>query len=284
LLTRSQSPSLPAQGFLNEMAYCLDRKEALAAKRAEDARRERAEYLANYARFTSGGASSKPKAAAEEDPNSPAVLSAFFERQDNVEKRRVQGREEAQALFEYNAKAAADKKVCPKCGGVQSYAEVKGKVKRCPRDACGGAAYRPKLLWGEVQGSFLGRWHAGLKQAQANNAKLAAELKPPFRVTHRKTFDKETGEMVMEELPKLDWDAVGDGFLARQQEVLEKAAAMRAAAAKAKSEPIVFAVEKGPKSKWRPSKPFPDFHSRQAAMLEKKGLSFEERLAVMQGE
>jgi hypothetical protein len=29
--------------------------------------------------------------------------------------------------------------------------------------------------------------------------------------------------------------------------------------------------------------PFPDFHTRQAAMLEKKGLSFEERLAVMQG-
>ena len=108
-----------------------------------------------------------------------------------------------------------DKKVCGKCGGVQSYAEVKGKVKRCPRDACGGAAYRPKLLWGEVQGSFLGRWHAGLKQAQANNAKLAAELKPPFRVTHKKTFDKETGEMVMEELPKLDWDAVG-GALKRE--------------------------------------------------------------------
>ena len=74
------------------------------------------------------------------------------------------------------------------------------------------------------------------------------------RVTHKKTFDKETGEMVMEELPKLDWDAVGDDFLVRQQAVLDKAKARQAAALKSKAEPIVFVKEKGPKSKWKPSK------------------------------
>ena len=147
-----------------------------------------------------------------------------------------------------------DKKVCGKCGGVQSYAEVKGKVKRCPKESCGGAPYRPKLMWGEVQGAFLGRWSNFIKETAANLAKSAEELKPPFRVTHKKTFDKETGEMVMEELPKLDWDAVGDDFLVRQQAVLDKAKARQAAALKSKAEPIVFVKEKGPKSKWKPSK------------------------------
>ena len=173
--------------------------------------------------------------------------------------------------------------MCGKCGGVQSYAEVKGKVKRCPKESCGGAPYRPKLMWSEVQGAFLGRWSTFIKESAAKLSATAAELKPPFRVTHKKTFDRETGEMVMEALPKLDWDAVGDDFLVRQQAVIDKAKARQDAALKSKAEPIVFAKEKGPKSKWKPSKPFPDFHSRQAAMLEKKGMSFEERLAVMQG-
>lgn len=264
------------------MAYCLDRKEALAARRAAEERRERAAFLAHKAHVLSGGASSKPKSAGE-DPNSPAALEAFFERQDNVEKRRVQGRDEAQELHLYTA-FNPDKLVCPKCGGVQSFAEVKGKVKKCPKEACGGAAYGPRLRWTAVQASFLGRWSSALKQAAANTAKLEKELRPPFRVTHRKTFDKETGEMVMEELPKLDWDAVGDDFLVRQQAVLDKTAARIKAAESAKSAPLVFAKEKGPKSRWKPSKPFPDFFSRQAAMAEKKGLDFDARLAVMRGE
>ena len=144
--------------------------------------------------------------------------------------------------------------MCHKCGGVQSYAEVKGKVKRCPKESCGGEPYRPKLMWSEVQGAFLGRWSSFIKETAANLAKSAEELKPPFRVTHKKTFDKETGEMVMEALPKLDWDAVGDDFLVRQQAVLDKAKARQAAALKSKAEPIVLVKEKGPKSKWKPSK------------------------------
>ena len=84
--------------FLNEMAYCLDSKEKLAAKRAEEDRRARAAFVANKALVLSGGKSAKAKPPSAEDPNSPAALSAFFERQDNVEKRRVQGREEAQEL------------------------------------------------------------------------------------------------------------------------------------------------------------------------------------------
>ena len=44
-------------------------------------------------------------------------------------------------------------------------------------------------------------------------------------------------------------------------------------------------IDKGPvkKSKFRPSKPFPNFYARQEAMSERRNMSFEERLAAMQG-
>ena len=246
-------------------------------------RAKAADKAAKSKYLTGGRGGGKPVAPSfEGNADSGANLAAFFERQDNVEKRRIQGREEAQELHNYTT-YNPDKKVCPRCGGVQSFAEVKGKVKRCPRDTCGGALYRPKMLWSEVQGSFLGRWTSFIKDSKANLKKLEAEVRPPFRVTHRKVFNRETGEMEDEEIPKLKWDEVGDEFLKRQEEVVERLNARLAAAAAAKSAPIVFVKEKGRVSKFKPSKPFPDFDARQAAMLERRNLSFEERLAVLQG-
>lgn len=64
--------------------------------------------------------------------------------------------------------------MCHSCGGVQSYAELKGGVKRCPKESCGGALYRPKMIWAEVQSSFLGRWEDFNKRRDESLRKLDA--------------------------------------------------------------------------------------------------------------
>jgi hypothetical protein len=278
----STAPTTYSKDWLNEMAYCLEAKQRTADRRARDDAREAALLKARRAKFLTGGRKKGADGGGEVDK--AAALAAFFDRQEQVEKRRVAGRDEAREMHDYNSRAPEDKKVCLKCGGVQSYAEFKGKVMRCPKESCGGAPYRPKLLWAEVQHSFLGRWKDGIKKMAENLAKTEREVRPPFRVTHRKTLNKETGEMEEVEIPKLSWEAVGDDFLTRQDEVVQKLNARIAANAAAKSAPIVFVKEKGPKSKFKLSKPLPDFHSRQAAMMEKKNMTFEDRLAAMRGE
>jgi hypothetical protein len=59
----------------------------------------------------------------------------------------------------------------------------------------------------------------------------------------------------------------------------ERTRAHALAQTRARSPPTLTRPARIPSSR----QPFPDFHTRQAAMLEKKGMSFEERLAVMQG-
>jgi len=261
--------------YLNEMSYCMEQKEKSAERRRQEEAKAAADLKAELAAF-------KGKKS-ESSSDSSEGLGAFFERQDAVERRRVQAREEAVELHAYSMLPKEDKKMCRKCGAIQSFAEYKGRVKRCPKDTCGGAPYLPRLLWSEVQDSFLGRWKSGLAKATENLKKLDAETRPPFRVTHRKVFNKETGEMEEQPIPKVAWEAVGDEFIVRQEEVVARLNARIAAAALQKSAPIVFVKEKGPKSKFKLSKPLPDFFARQAAMSEKRNATFEERLAMMQG-
>ena len=261
--------------YLNEMSYCMEQKEKSAERRRQEEAKAAADLKAELVAF-------KGKKS-ESSSDSSEGLGAFFERQDAVERRRVQAREEAVELHAYSMLPKEDKKMCRKCGAIQSFAEYKGRVKRCPKDTCGGAPYLPRLLWSEVQDSFLGRWKSGLAKATENLKKLDAETRPPFRVTHRKVFNKESGEMEEQPIPKVAWEAVGDEFIVRQEEVVARLNARIAAAALQKSAPIVFVKEKGPKSKFKLSKPLPDFFARQAAMSEKRNATFEERLAMMQG-
>ena len=263
--------------YLNEMSYCMEQKEKSAERRRQEEAKAAAELKAELAAFKG------KKSESSSSSDSSEGLGAFFERQDAVERRRVQAREEAVELHEYSMLPKEDKKMCRKCGAMQSFAEYKGRIKRCPKDTCGGAPYLPRLLWSEVQDSFLGRWKTGLVKATENLKKLDDETRPPFRVTHRKVFNKETGEMEDTPIPKVAWEAVGDEFIVRQEEVVARLNARIAAAALQKSAPVVFVKEKGPKSKFKLSKPLPDFFARQAAMSEKRNATFEERLAMMNG-
>lgn len=262
--------------YLNEMSYCMEQKEKSAERRRKEEAKAAADLKAELAAF-------KGKKSDTSSSDSSEGLGAFFERQDAVERRRVQAREEAVELHEYSLLPKEDKKMCRKCGAMQSFAEYKGRIKRCPKDTCGGAPYLPRLLWSEVQDSFLGRWKSGLVKASENLKKLDDETRPPFRVTHRKVFNKETGEMEDQPIPKVAWEAVGDEFIVRQEEVVARLNARIAAAAAQKAAPVVFVKEKGPKSKFKLSKPLPDFFARQAAMSEKRNATFEERLAMMNG-
>jgi hypothetical protein len=262
--------------YLNEMSYCMEQKEKSAERRRIEEAKAAADLKAELAAF-------KGKKSDTSSSDSSEGLGAFFERQDAVERRRVQAREEAVELHEYSLLPKEDKKMCRKCGAMQSFAEYKGRIKRCPKDTCGGAPYLPRLLWSEVQDSFLGRWKSGLVKASENLKKLDDETRPPFRVTHRKVFNKETGEMEDQPIPKVAWEAVGDEFIVRQEEVVARLNARIVAAAAQKAAPVVFVKEKGPKSKFKLSKPLPDFFARQAAMSEKRNATFEERLAMMNG-
>jgi rubredoxin len=186
-------------------------------------------------------------------------------------------RAEAAAAADYASNP--DKKVCPSCGREQSFAEVQGGVRRCPAEPCGRALYRPRMLWSEVQGSFLGRWKEGLVKKDKNLEKLDSETRPPFRVTHRRVFNRETGEMEEQEIPVLKWEEVGDAFLARQAEVVERLAAAAEAARAERDRKLP--AGKPAMSKYKFSKPLPDFFSRQAAMLERRNMTFEERLDAL---
>jgi len=271
------------KGYLNELSYNDEMKRKNAERRKKEQEREaKAAKLARQQYLHGGRKGKGPNFGGNNDggSNEPvdpkAAMIEFFDRQLAAERRREEARTEAQEAFEYQHHNP-DKKVCPSCHAVQSYAELKSGVKRCPRDSCKGALYRPKLLWSEVQGSFLGRWKDFQVKRDKHLAETIAEIQPPFRVTHRKVFNKETGEMEDQEIPKLRWEEVATNFLTRQEEVVQRLAAAAEAAKKERER--VEAREKPKLNKaYKFSKPLPDFWTRQMQAVERVNLTFEERL------
>jgi len=133
-----------------------------------------------------------------------------------------------------------------------------------------------------VQKSFLDRWTAGIEKAKKNLAALEVETMPPFRLLKRTKFDKESGEMVEEDIVMPDWELCAEHFFERQQECIDKLDKRKAdadAEAKKMSEKVAVAQIKSNPYKF--SKPLPDFYARQAASLEAKNMTFDERLAAM---
>jgi hypothetical protein len=206
----------------------------------------------------------------------------FISRQDAMTKRLEDARATGAAKFEYDHLDAYLE--CGACKARQSFEEWRAKARKCPKEACKGALFRPRRVWSEVQKSFLDRWTAGIALGEKRLAKIAAETMPPFRLLKRHVFDKETGEMKEEDIVQPDWDECAEHFFARQQEAIDRVEARKAAAddaAKKASEKIVIAQIKTNPYKF--TKPLPDFYARQLASLESKNLSFEERLAKLQG-
>ena len=143
--------------------------------------------------------------------------------------------------------------ICGCCGAKQSFTEWKTGARRCPKDACKGTLFRHRHLWVEVQKSFLDRWTAGLEKAKRNMEKLEKETMPPFRLLKRTVFDKESGEMVEEDIVTPDWEACAEHFFERQQEAIDRVEARKAAAeaeAKKLSEKVVIAQIKSNPCAW----------------------------------
>lgn len=241
-------------------------KERAKARRALEAEREARLLAKHKAAYLSGGRGSAPAPSSGGESSSGG--GGFFDRLEAMEKRLQEGRADAKAAFEYDAQP--DKLVCPSCGGVQSWAEVKAKQKRCTKDKCGGALYRPKLLWTEVRGSFLKRWEDGIKKAQANKAKLEAEVLPPFRVTHRRVFDRETGEMVEQPVPVPVWEEVRGEFYARNDEAVARIEA-RLDLAEKEAKKLAERIKPPAAKEYKFSKPLPPFWERQKVRLARAG-------------
>jgi len=251
------------RAYINELAYMEAGKEKSKERRAIEEDREKRLRAKQKAAYLAGGRGGAPPPPAGGESSTGG--GGFFDRLEAMEKRLQDGRSDAKLAFEYEHQP--DKLYCPSCGGQQSWAEVKAKQKRCTKDKCGGAGYRPKLLWSEVQGSFLGRWEAGIKKAAVNKAKLEAEVLPPFRVTHRHVFDKESGGMVEQPIPVPVWEAVRGEFYARNDEAIARIEARVDLAAKEAAK-LADRIKPPTAKEYKFSKPLPPFWDRQKAMLE----------------
>lgn len=190
-------------------------------------------------------------------------------------------REQASAQWKYEHEQA-DKLSCPKCGQVQSFAEWQGRQRKCPREACGGALYRPKLLWSEVQGSFLGRWQEFMVEKEKHREELLAlpEVTPPTRLTSVTRYDPESKTWITSDIPERAWDDVRHSFYKRNDETLERLKARDEAYLNAKTAPTGFNTHRKAKP-YKFSAPLPPFFDRQMAMMENKNASFEERLEML---
>lgn len=174
--------------------------------------------------------------------------------------------------------------VCPKCNGAQNFTDWRNGIRRCGKDGCGGALFTHKHLWANVQKSFLDRWTEFGKKKEEKLAQIDKETMPPFKLLTRSVFNKETGEMEETAIDYRPWEECAEHFFERQQECLDKLDARRAIAEaeqkKMQTKVDAIALKANP---YKFSKPLPDFYARQAAALEAKNMSFEERMAAMQG-
>lgn len=262
-----------SKALLNEVAYATSSKQlSEAARRKAKAEERAARDALQHAIFRR-----KPKADDGEPEDEAKVLAEFFARQEAMTRRQLESRVDGAAAADFAARSRSE---CPSCGAAQSYAEFKAGVRRCQKDACKGALYRPKTCWGDVQGSFLKRWHEFRVTKAKHLAELDAETMPPFRVTHKTRFDRATGTMVNEPIPVPHWSDVADEFFKRQEDVALRRKAHEAEAAAKAAEAAVSFVKQLKAKPYRFSQPLPSFHERQAAAAARGALTFEERLAT----
>lgn len=144
----------------------------------------------------------------------------FLIRMESKEQARRKAVEKAIGEKEYNARH--DRKACPDCGSYQTYSEWKAKIKRCQNERCPGREFRPKLAWGDVQGSFLERLESSKKQKEDKLEALRRKSAPNFRVAKKVVFDPSSGKPKEVPVKKKAWTAVRGDFLKRNEEDLAK--------------------------------------------------------------
>lgn len=201
----------------------------------------------------------------------------FMERMDAQTRSLNDGKSEVVMAAAYSART--DKLVCAECGTEQTYQEYRSRVKRCKREACAGAEFRPRASWAVVGPRFLAKLDAFLRDRDVKAEKARAASLPPFRMTEREVFDPDTGALVREPLPTLVWQDVAEEFFERQAEFERKRSSSVAAAREMKAAPLPFSFAPETNTHYRMRTPLPDFHERQRIAAERRSLTYEERIA-----
>ena len=155
-------------------------------------------------------------------------------------------------------------------------------LSRCPKDGCNGAIYGHKHLWVNVSKSFLNRWTEFGKKKEEKLAEIDKETLPPFKLLTHHVFNKESGEMEEVPIDYRPWAECAEHFFESQQACLDKLNARHELSEQAQKKAATKSSEAAVKAlPYKFSKPLPDFHARQAASLEAKNRTFDERLAAM---
>lgn len=273
------------KSYLNEVAFAETSKARMLEQRAIDAERAKRREAMDKAEYMKGGKlpGGKQIERRQETEGGGESTIPFFDRLEAVEKRKMLSREQTKLEYEYSVNP--DKLSCPHCGQVQTFAEVQAIQRKCTKESCNGAHYRPKLLWTEVQDSFLGRWQEGQKVKDKHLADLLADpdVTPVTRVTSVTRYDYGSKRWTTTEVPERAWDDVRGAFYKRNDETIERLKARDAAHEAAQSAPVEPAVTQAANRRFKFSTPLPPFYERQMAMLEKRNMTFDERFEALKG-
>ena len=142
-------------------------------------------------------------------------VADFTVRMEAKERARRQKLERKRGEKEYES--LIDKKVCPKCGAVQSYDEVVSRRNKCKKSGCNCLYRKPNIKDSSV---FLKRLE---RMEEANEKKkkiLSKKYTPKFQPEHRIMFDPTEGKVV--KLPYQNRSRDWEGFLARMKDAENK--------------------------------------------------------------
>jgi hypothetical protein len=164
----SPPPRPPGEGgvwhasHLEELTHGREARERAAQKAEAQAAEAAAAFRREHRLYVHGGFLGRsPIEHLLGNRSSGSGASDFLERQDAATRTFHAKRADASLAADYAARV--DKKCCPECGTPQSFDEWKNGVKRCPRDKCGGAVYRPKKVWADFQREFVEKWRQDLE-------------------------------------------------------------------------------------------------------------------------
>lgn len=110
----------------------------------------------------------KRKTKSEYDTSS---TGGFLARTEALERTRRKKLEYTRGEEEYETRL--DKKECPDCGVVQSYAEFRDRKKKCP--AC-NVEFRPRQTWGDIRNGFMKRMQQGHEKKQEKMNQLRTQI------------------------------------------------------------------------------------------------------------
>lgn len=303
------APHVPGEGavwhaqHLEELTHGREARrraeQKAAAKAAEDAARNRRER----ALYVHGGFLGPSPIEHLLGNKSGAGAHDFLERQDAANRAFQAKKSDASLAADYAARV--DKKSCPECGTLQSFEEWKNGVKRCPRDRCGGALYRPKKVWSDFQKEFLAKWRSDLEGRAEKLKQMEKEaappghlvgpkkipfdaefwrecyergVPPPWRPETRQVIDPATGREKEVPIPQPKWQEVEDGFLQRNEEGLKRRIETLKRNEEERIKPPPLPPKPVTRNSFRFSAPLPDFHERQRAFDERKNRPYEEKL------